>query len=91
MNEPSASPAGQVVKLFGALLMAVGGLITVLCGLCSLVFLATAVQGIVQHPGAPLDVQGVGGFLLLVLIFGGIPILIGVGVFIAGRRFYRGR
>jgi ABC-type Fe3+ transport system permease subunit len=70
-----------VAKLFGALLMAVGGLMAGLCGLCS--------AGVVVMSGA----NGVGGAapaMMLALIFGGPPIVIGVGVFLGGRSLWRG-
>jgi len=71
----------RVAKLFGALLMAVGGLMAALCGLCS--------AGVVIMSGA----NGVGGAapaMMLALIFGGPPIVIGVGVFLWGRSLWRG-
>lgn len=71
----------RVAKLFGALLMAVGGVMAALCGLCS--------AGVVIMSGA----NGVGGAapaMMLALIFGGPPIVIGVGVFLWGRSLWRG-
>uniref|UniRef100_B0T4D9 Uncharacterized protein n=1 Tax=Caulobacter sp. (strain K31) TaxID=366602 RepID=B0T4D9_CAUSK len=63
-----------VTKLFGALLMTVGALMMALCGLCSLVFVVSGVGG---------DWRGT---LLLVLIFGGVPIGVGFLAFWFGRR-----
>jgi hypothetical protein len=76
-----------VAKLFGALLMAVGGLIAVLSGLCSLAFLGTMIQNLVQHPGQSGQIVGL---LLAVLFFGGTPIGVGVGLVVIGRHLLRG-
>ncbi|KQV57419.1 MULTISPECIES: hypothetical protein [unclassified Caulobacter] len=73
--------ARLVTKMFGALLMVVGGLMIGLCGLCSAVFLISM---------AGSDPGGVGGMGIVALIFGGIPIAAGVGLFIAGRKLWRG-
>jgi hypothetical protein len=67
-----------VAKLFGALLMAVGGLIMGLCGLCSLAFMVTMGAG---------DSTGM---LFLVAIFAGIPIAAGAAIFFVGRSLWRG-
>ena len=88
MSDPSRSEAGPVIKLFGALLMAVGVLIAVLSGLCSLAFLGTAILNVVQHPS--LNAQGVAIILPLVFVIGGIPVAIGVGLVILGRQLFRG-
>jgi len=71
----------EVAKLFGALLMAVGALIAGLCGLCSAVFLASAAA---SSPGVAVTMGGAA------LIFGGIPIGVGVTIFLAGRKLWRG-
>ena len=70
-----------VARLFGALLMAVGALIVVLAGLCSAAFLVMMLGP--RNGGAA---SGVG----LILIFGGVPIAIGGGVFMGGRALWRG-
>jgi hypothetical protein len=70
-----------IAKLFGALLMAAGGLIAGLCGLCSAVFLFSI---------AASDPGGVSGMAMVALIVGGIPIAVGVGLFMAGRKVWRG-
>jgi hypothetical protein len=75
------APHRGVAKLFGALLMAVGGLIAGLCGLCS-----AGVLAITFSNGA----GGIGPSMMLALIFGGPPILIGVGLFLWGRSLWRG-
>jgi hypothetical protein len=70
-----------VARLFGALLMAAGALIAGLCGLCSVAFLVSL---------AATDQGGLGGMWVVALIFGGPPIVIGVGVFLGGRSLWRG-
>jgi hypothetical protein len=80
-------PAGDdrtVAKLFGVLLMVVGGLIVVLSGLCSLTFFTMMAAH--PGPGAGELASGVG----VVLIFGGVPLAVGAGVFMAGRFLWRG-
>ncbi|SFK15881.1 hypothetical protein [Caulobacter sp. UNC279MFTsu5.1] len=69
-----------VGRLFGALLMAVGALMMALCGLCSLAFIVS----MVGSGGGDL-----GGMLLLALVFGGVPIGVGFGIFWLGRRLRR--
>ena len=63
----------------GGLLMAIGGLMAVLCGLCT--------------GGFEIGFLSEGGFetgdYVLPLIFGVAPTLIGVGLFYAGRRMLR--
>lgn len=66
-----------VARLFGALLMAVGVLMMALCGLCSLAVLFSVAEG---------GQSAQGGMLLLVLIFGGVPIGVGFLIFWLGRR-----
>jgi hypothetical protein len=75
------SEGRTVAKLFGAMLMAVGVLIAGLGGLCSVGFLVM----MVTEPGG----SALNG-IPVVLIFGGVPIAIGVGVFIGGRALWRG-
>ncbi len=67
-----------IKRLFGALLMTVGGLIAGLCGLCSLGVLAST-------GGDP------GGMFPVILLFGGPPIAVGVLIFNAGRKMWRGK
>jgi len=73
---------GHLLRLLGALLIAVGGLVAVLSGLCSLTF-----------GGAMLVDQGTWAdkseMLLLVLFVGGIPFAVGALGFWAGRRLRR--
>lgn len=70
-----------VQKMFGALLMAIGGMIAGLCGLCSAFFLFSI---------AASDPAGVGGMGGVALIVGGIPIAVGVLIFLGGRKLWRG-
>ena len=66
-DDPSA-------RLFGAILMAVGAMIALLCGLCSLTVLASG---------------GIVGFFPFVAVIGGIPIFVGVLIFKAGLKRYK--
>lgn len=66
-------------SLFGGILLAVGILVAGVSGLCSLGML---VMGLGEPSGA-LD------FLPMVLLIGGIPFLIGLGLFFAGRSLLR--
>jgi len=70
-----------VAKLFGALLMAVGGLIVGLCGLCTAGFLVMTGS---SDPGSA------GGLLIIAAVVAGIPIAVGVLIFIGGRNLWRG-
>ena len=65
------------MKLLGGILLAVGILIAGLSGLCTVVFFAMSVG------------QDGAGTLPLVLGVGGIPFLIGLGLFFAGRALIR--
>ena len=80
MTDHDGGPGRAVAKLFGALLMAVGGLMAGLCGLCSAWFVFMSVP------------NGGGGIALamLSLVFGGPPVVIGIGVFLWGRVLWRG-
>jgi len=85
-NEPRIKPAGNpVAKMFGAMLMAIGGLIATLCGLCSLGFIG---WGIVSSVGQPNGEQAL-IYLVPILIIDAIPIGIGVLLFLGGRSLYR--
>lgn len=65
-----------VARLFGALMMAVGALMMALCGLCSL-------AGVIYAVGS--GGSDMGFSLLFVLSFGGVPIIVGLGIFWLGR------
>jgi hypothetical protein len=70
---------------FGGLLMAAGGLIAVSAGLCSVV---VSVMGL-SESGSTTEMITSG--LPLVLLFGGIPIAIGLALFFVGLGLYRER
>ncbi len=77
---PERSPA---VVFLGWLLIGIGGLITVTAGACTAIFAVPGILSSLEHP------EGVPGLLLMVLIFGGIPILFGIGLVVAGRALAR--
>jgi len=81
VTDHDGAPGRAVAKLFGALLMAVGGLIAGLCGLCS-----AGVVIITISDGS----NGIGSSMMLALIFGGPPIVVGIGLFLWGRSLWRG-
>ena len=66
--------------LFGGILLAIGILISGASGLCSLAFLVSMLG---SHGGGEF------ASLPLVLIVGGIPFAIGMGLFFAGRALIR--
>lgn len=68
--------------LFGGLLLAIGGLIALLSGLCSAYF-------VLMMLGGGGNAEAVGGMLFLVLFVGGIPFAIGLGLFFWGRSLIR--
>lgn len=78
-----SADAGQVRRFFGGLLLAGGVLIAGLCGLCTLVFMGGAVFGGETHPFRASDM------VIMALIIGGVPTLIGVGVMFWGRALLR--
>jgi hypothetical protein len=72
-----------VKVFFGWCLMAVGGLIALTCGLCTFGFVVVGVIGAFgRYGGGPFSMIS---SLLAALMFGGLPTLVGAGVFIAGR------
>lgn len=80
MTNQDQGSGRPVARLFGALLMAAGSMIAGLCGLCSAAFLMSLMAG---EPGA------LGAMWVLALIFGGVPIALGAGLFIWGRSLWR--
>ena len=79
MSDPTRSPRGRPASwFFGAALMAIGAMMVVLCGICSLGFFSS-IAGISSH-----SATSIGGGVLMIAIFGGIPIAIGVGLFLVG-------
>ena len=82
MAEPS-----PVRRFFGAALMAVGVLIMLLSGLCSagtIVVMVTSLLG--SPPQNSQLLQYIGGSLVMVLNWGGIPFAVGFGLFFAGKQ-----
>ena len=72
-----------VRRFFEAVLMAGGALIAGLSGLCTLGFTIFGLADVFRYPGEALSI------LLLVAMVGGIPTLIGVGLFWWGRTLRR--
>lgn len=62
-------------NLLGGILLAIGILIAGASGICSLVVLVSSL--------------GDGSMILTILVIGGIPFLIGLGLFYAGRALIR--
>jgi len=85
MNE--AADPKPVGRFFGGLLMAVGGLIAVTSGLCSLIVTVAGLGSNLSDPSASMTVLTDG--LPFVLGIGGIPFVIGLGIYFAGRTLYR--
>ena len=73
---PEPNPA---VVLLGWLLMGIGGLIAVTAGACSVIVGIPAILSALEYP------EGLPNMLVMVVIFGGIPLLFGIGVFVGGR------
>ena len=70
-----------VVAFFGWLLMCGGALVAATTGTCTVYFLAAP---ILQGEGVDYF-GGLVSWILLVMIVGGVPCLIGVGMFFLGR------
>lgn len=69
-------------RFFGGLLMAVGVLIMLASGLCSVAFIAM----LMGEGGNANDALQL---LIAVAVFGGIPFALGVGLFVGGRALRR--
>jgi hypothetical protein len=82
MNPPQPGAGNPGGMFFGMLLMAIGGLITLLCGLCSAGFLWLMMSE--SRNGGDIA-----GSLVTVGIIGGVPIIVGVTLFLVGRGLYR--
>lgn len=80
MTAPRSNP---VLGFFGAMLIGVGALIAVLCGLCTGVFF---IGGLFGGRG---DMFGGVDIAIMSLFIGGIPTAIGVGLFYGGRAMLR--
>jgi hypothetical protein len=77
---PDGNPAG---RFFGVLMMVAGVLIAGLSGLCTTVF------GVAMTSEAGHNPREVGGLVVVMAIFGGIPFGFGVLAFFIGRFLYR--
>lgn len=80
MSAPQPSPER---RFFGAALMAVGGLIAALCGSCTVIL---SVAMIVESLNYPRELFSM---LLMFLVVGGVPTLLGLMLFCWGRRLRR--
>jgi hypothetical protein len=80
------SEQNAVVRFFGYVLMAVGGLIGLLSGGCTVVFVGAMLLGAVQT----MRFSELFSMAPMALIFGGIPFAIGAGLFLAGRKLAGG-
>ena len=69
-------------KLFGSLLLGCGIIVAGLSGLCTLLFAGSALLG-------PSNGQDAMSVIPAALLFGGIPIGIGIGMFFGGRALLR--
>jgi hypothetical protein len=79
-----APKTDPVVGFFGAALIAVGFLMMLLCGGCGAVLFVVFVADGVMHPN---DMT----MALMPIVLGGVPALIGWGLFRWGRGLRRGR
>lgn len=70
-------------KVFGGLLLALGILIAGLSGLCTVMMFTSS--------GTPVSADEILESLPIVLIFGGIPFVMGLGLVFAGRSLLRER
>lgn len=77
-----------VGRFFGGALMAVGGLIALLCGTCTGFFMILSAVSMAQYPSA-MSLGSILSGLLLYLLVGGLPTLIGVFLFRIGLRRFR--
>lgn len=93
MSDQTPPPDDQVhakrlaeKRFVGSAVMAVGAVIALLCGLCTLWFGGSFFVAWLQTPSLGGQFLGV---LLLPLLFGGLPTAAGVVLFWTGRRIYR--
>ena len=74
-------------KLIGGILLAVGTLIAGVSGLCTLVVVGSSLASPSEWTSGGMN--GLFGSFMIVLIVGGIPFLLGIGLFLLGRRMLR--
>ena len=80
------SDPAPVRRFFGAALMALGGLMMLLCGGCGALFLVGFLVSAVQSSNAEaMDMA------IISLIIGGLPAVVGLGLFVVGRDLRRDR
>lgn len=79
MSEP-----GAVQRFFGAALIGVGALMMLLCGGCGALFLVGFAVSSLQSPNHQ-DLQ----MVIIPLIMGGLPALVGLGLYVIGRNLRR--
>jgi len=78
-----------MIRFFGLLLIAIGGLIAVVCGVCSIgAFGSLMAVSVDAWPrvGIVISAMGISSTFLFVLVVGGLPLLVGLGLFIGGLR-----
>lgn len=85
-GEPAARDA--VRRAFGALLMLLGAMMAALCGLCSALVVYI---GLSYRSDALTSLDGFASTVGVAALFGGPPILVGLGLFFWGRRLRRGK
>jgi hypothetical protein len=79
MSEPSA-----VQRFFGGALIGVGALMMALCGGCgALFFIGFLISGLTSSNSEDL------AFVIMPVILGGVPALVGFGLFAGGRALRR--
>lgn len=79
------SDVGPVQKFFGAALMAVGGLVAALCGLCTLAVIGFGSIDALASGSNRADLVSA---ILVAGLIGGVPAGLGVLLFIWGRRLF---
>ena len=77
-----------IKRFFAAALMAIGGLIALLCGLCTLGWTGFVIVALTTSRDKS-TAAAFGGTLLITLFVGVLPTLFGVGLFVAGRGLRR--
>ncbi len=75
--------------LVGGILLAAGILITCASGLCSMVYFGIGLATVVHQHSADEAVTVLFSGLMLWIVVGGIPLVLGIGLVFAGRRLLR--
>lgn len=79
----AVSQPTPILRFVGAAITAVGVLVMTLCGGCGATFFAIFLLDLTRPSG------GEPGVLLMPLVFGGLPALLGFGVVLVGRSLVR--